>query len=426
MSEPNPARLLLLSPTTTYRVEDFLKAVDLLNTPVTLIVASEKRSAMEHASAGGLVRVALNQPDKALAQIDALHAEAPLDAIVSVDQGAAWLAAEAARRLGLRGHNPEAVTLASSKALTRRRFAERGVPGPSFFSVDRDEDPRALCARVTEESGWPCVLKPLGLSGSRGVIRADDPDAFVAAFERVSSLLKSLDDDHPDLHQSILVESFMPGGEVAVEAMMVSGDLEVLAIFDKPDPLDGPFFEETLYITPSRLPHETQREVGEAVAQAAWALGLDDGPVHAEVRLTPEGPRVLEVAARSIGGLCARTLQFATGLSLETIILAHALGLDPPLERERQAAGVMMIPIPRAGFLREVRVADAREVPGVEDVVITHPRARLTPLPEGASYLGFIFARAQTPGAVELALREAHQRLEILIDDEALSVREHD
>jgi biotin carboxylase len=251
------------------------------------------------------------------------------------------------------------------------------------------------------------------------VIRADDPAQFVAAFHRIAAILRL-----PDVHgsgetrEALLVEAFVPGVEVALEGLLVDGRLHTLALFDKPDPLDGPYFEETIYVTPSRLPEEVQRRIAEVTADACDALGLDEGPVHAELRVNADGPLVLEVAARSIGGLCSRTLRFGTGLSLEELILRHALKWPiDSLERERRPAGVMMIPIPRAGRLVAVHgTDDARAVPGIEEVSITaHAGQELVPLPEGAQYLGFIFGRAETPAAVEAALRRAHACLAIEI-----------
>jgi biotin carboxylase len=266
---------------------------------------------------------------------------------------------------------------------------------------------------------FPCVLKPLVLSASRGVIRADDEAGFVAAVERIRAILRA-----PDVAEmgqgtdAILVEGFVPGLEVALEGLLEAGVLRTLALFDKPDPLDGPFFEETIYVTPSRLPEPTQRAVEHVTAQAARALGLTDGAVHCELRLTPAAaglrPVVLEIAARSIGGLCGRTLRFGTGMSLEELILRRALGRPvPSFERERVAAAVMMIPIPRGGVLEEVRGLDeARGVPHIEDVTISIPKGgEVVPLPEGSRYLGFIFSRAATPAEAEAALREAHRHL---------------
>jgi biotin carboxylase len=290
------------------------------------------------------------------------------------------------------------------------------VPVPRFRLVNLTDDPAARAAEIE----YPCVLKPLSLSASRGVIRANDAREFVAAFRRISAILEMIDVSLPDeARRALLVEEFIPGVEVALEGLLVGGTLHVLAIFDKPDPLDGPFFEETIYVTPSRLPDATQARIAAVSRDACSALGLTEGPVHAELRLNERGPFVLEVAARSIGGLCSRTLTFGTGLSLEEVILCHALGRPlASLERERRAAGVMMIPIPRAGRLAAVHGTDeAAAIDGIEEVTITmHPGQDVVPLPEGWQYLGFIFARAETPAAVEHALRRAHGRLHFTIE----------
>jgi biotin carboxylase len=266
--------------------------------------------------------------------------------------------------------------------------------------------------QVAERLPYPCVVKPLALSASRGVIRADDPAEFVAAFLRLKRLL--LGDGYVAEATSILVEDFIPGGEVALEGLLTDGELHTLALFDKPDPLDGPFFEETIYVTPSRLPAETRRAVAEVAGAAARSIGLRDGPVHAELRVNERGPWMLEIAGRSIGGLCSTILEFGAGMCLEEIILRHALGFPiPSLDRAGSAAGVMMIPIPRGGLLKGVHgEEEARAVPQVTGVEISAKLNNpIVPLPEGNSYLGFIFARAEDPAAAEAALREAHARL---------------
>jgi len=201
--------------------------------------------------------------------------------------------------------------------------------------------------------------------------------------------------------------------------------MKVLALFDKPDPLDGPFFEETIYVT-SSLDAAARQRVADAVARAAEAIGLRHGPVHAECRVNERGVFVLEVAARPIGGLCARALRFSRPdvprvVSLEELLLRHTLGESPDgWSRESCASGVMMIPIPARGVYRGVSGLDeARGVPGVDEVTITARTDQLlVPLPEGASYLGFIFARGSTSRFVEQALRSAHARLGFAIEPE--------
>jgi biotin carboxylase len=308
----------------------------------------------------------------------------------------------------------------------RTALSGAGVPVPRFRAHALAEDPRA----AAREAPYPCVLKPLIFSASRGVIRADDPASFTAAWHRVARLLSDTRAERRPREdgaaERILVEEFVPGPEVALEGLLRGGRLEVLALFDKPDPLDGPFFEETLYVTPSRHPAELQALTAQVVLEGARALGLAEGPVHAEARLAAAGPVVIEIAARSIGGLCSRTLRFGAGLTLEEVLVAHAMGRPlADVGREARAAGVMMLPIPSRGVLHGVAGEEAaRAVPGVQDVVITAPEGReLVPLPEGDSYLGFLFAKGDTPERVEAALREGHRRLRFDIRPALATVR---
>ena len=407
-------RILLLMATRTYRSRAFMRAARRLGAEV--VVGSERRQALAKAKPGTTITVDFRHPERAVAQIAAAAHERPFDAIVGVDDDTTLIAALAAAALGVPHNHPDAVRATRDKHLMRRLLADAGVPSPWFELVALDEDMEAAARRVP----YPCVVKPVFLSASRGVIRADDPPGFVAAVERVRAILAE-----PEVAAAggedarrVLVEGFIAGVEVALEGMLIGGALKVLALFDKPDPLDGPYFEETIYVTPSRLPDEDQRRVAAATERAAAALGLREGPVHAELRVNGDGAWIVEIAARSIGGLCSDTLEFSGGMSLEELILLHAVGADVSrFERERQPAGVMMLPIPRAGVLRAVHgVADARAVPGIVDVTISIPIGdEVVPLPEGHRYLGFIFARGETPADVEVALREAHRRLEVQI-----------
>jgi biotin carboxylase len=402
-------RLLLLLPTRTYRTEDFVDAAHRLG--VDLVCASERPSTLESLSPDTLLTLDFSDPAAAAVRAVEWSADRPLAAVVGVDDVTAPAAAAIAERLGLRASAPAAVTAARDKFQMRQCLAAAGVPVPRFRRIALEEAP-LRAARGVE---YPCVLKPLALSASRGVIRANTADQFVAAFERIRALLQRDDVSvSGDAARFLLAEEYVPGLEIALEGLLSGGALHTLALFDKPDPLEGPFFEETIYVTPSRLPAAIQESIRTTTAAACAALGLTEGPVHAELRLNDDGPWVLEVAARSIGGLCSRTLRFGTGMTLEEIILRHAL--DWPiatLERERQAAGVMMIPIPRAGRLEGVRgLDDAKAVPLIEDVVVSaHVGQTLVPLPEGFQYLGFVFARGAAPADVEDALRIAHARL---------------
>jgi biotin carboxylase len=407
-------RLLLLMTTQTYRANAFLEAARRLRVPV--VVGSERPQALSAVNPAGHLTLDFLAPEVATQTILDFHQHYPISAVVAADDDGVILAAMAAAALGL-PHNPVAAVLAArDKYRMRQILAAAALPGPRVWRYDIGHDPAEMARQVE----YPCVLKPLSLSASRGVIRADDPAQFVTAFQRLVAILQ-----RPEVAasarraaQAILVETFIPGREVACEGLLTDGQLRLLTLFDKPDPLDGPFFEETIYVTPSRLPAPLQDAVKACTADVAAALGLRHGPVHAELRINAQGPWPLEIAPRSIGGLCSRTLRFGSDLSLEEVILRHALGHDVrSLEREKPAAGVMMIPIPRAGILRQVRgLEEARQVPGIDDISMTIPIGHeVVPLPEGSRYLGFIFARDDTPAAVEAALREAHRRLTVVI-----------
>jgi biotin carboxylase len=411
-------RLLLILPSATYRAPDFMAAARELGVAVT--VASDRRAAMSVAMGEHALTLRLSDPRDAAAAIVARARQTPFAAIVGVDDQGVMTAALAAERLGLPHNPPAAVARTRDKAAMRQALADAHVPQPRFVLLPAGADVPA----AARETGLPCVVKPLSLSGSRGVIRAEDSDEARAAAERVRMILATAGepDDAP-----LLIESYLPGAEVAVEGLLRSGHLQVLAIFDKPDPLEGPYFEETLYVTPSRLPATVLAEVARVTAQAASALGLCEGPVHAELRVDDQNVRVLELAARSIGGLCSRALRFGVGVSLEQLILRHALGLDvDDLGRESMAAGVMMLPIPQAGTLIAVDGQEqARGVPGIGGLEITIARGRpVVPLPEGDRYLGFLFASAPTPEAVECSLREAHARLRVRIEPGAGPARD--
>ena len=413
-------RVMLLIPSASYRAPDFMEAAARLG--VEVVVGTDKRSPLEGAAHGGLATFDFVDLERGANEIEAYATLHPVDTIVAVDDGGTLLAARAARRLEL-PHNPvSAVEATRDKSLLRARLQAAGLPSPLWHVAHVTEPPEALAATVRERVGYPVVVKPLALSASRGVIRADDERTFVAAFERVTAILKTEEAlaecgaRHAD---RVLIEGYIPGIEVSLEGLLDEGRLRTLAIFDKPDPLVGPYFEETIYVTPSRLPEEQQRLIETTAERACLALGLRDGPVHVELRLDGGQAYPVDIAARSIGGLCARTLQFGTGMSLEELLLRHATGAGiPTYERDARAAGVMMIPIPRAGTLRAVEgVATAEAVPLIESVTISIPvGGKVTPLPEGTEYLGFIFARGETPDAVEQALRDAHAALRFEID----------
>ena len=405
------ARILLLIPSRTYRTHDFMEAAGRLG--IEVVVGSEHRPALAGLMKDRHLRLDFNDVKRSTARIVEYARQHSLSAVVAVDDSGTVLAASAAEALGL-AHNPvAAVRAARDKSLMRERFQAAGLATPGYITIGIDHDPATIAGSLR----FPSVVKPLDLSGSQGVIKVDDADSFPAVFKRVGAIVAACQPNGS--RAAVLVEDFIPGDEFAVEALLRHGELEVLAIFDKPDPLDGPFFEETIYVTPSRLDAATQSRIIETTSRAARALGLRDGPIHAELRVNADGVWVLELAARSIGGLCSRTLRFGSGISLEELILRHAAGLPlPSHEREGPAAGVMMLPIPAAGRLRAVEgQAEAKQVPGIDGLVITiPPNEILTPLPEGDRYLGFMFARGETPADVEAGLRQAHARLRVVLD----------
>ncbi|WP_322822451.1 ATP-grasp domain-containing protein [Chloroflexus sp.] len=400
--------LLLLTTPSSYRLPAFLDAARRIGVQIT--VAEDTPPALSRPLPGRLL-IDFGDRAAALQAIRNLHTNQPLSAILPVDDSGVELAALACADIGLPFNRPEAAAAARDKHLMRQLFARAGVPSPAFRLCTTADDLSALVQAVT----FPCVVKPLRLNGSRGVIRADNPAQCLAAIRRLAALLDRI--EGVGVHE-FLIEDFVPGFEVALEGLIDHGQVQVLALFDKPDPLDGPFFEETIYVTPSRLPEATQAAICAVTAAAARAVGLERGPLHAELRINEHGPWMIELANRSIGGLCSRTLRFGTDASLEELILRQAAGLPvDTLSREGQAGGVMMIPIPQAGILRAVDgVAEARAIPGIEAVEITAPlNYPLTPLPEGDSYLGFIFARGSDPATVEAALRTAHACLRFTI-----------
>jgi biotin carboxylase len=399
--------VLLVATTTGYQTRMFADAARRLG--FDLVLATDRCHVLEDPWGDRAVPVHFADPHGAR---DALVANGPFDAVLAVADRPTLVASIAAEALGLPHNSPAAVTASRDKFLARQRFQAAGLPVPDFFRVPLAAD----AADTARRASFPCVLKPLGLSGSRGVIRANDVEEFIAAFERIRAILDGVDVQilREEQNRYIQVESFIDGREFALEGLLTHGELQVLAIFDKPDPLDGPFFEETLYVTPSRESIETQQKIIEAIRKAVRALGLTHGPIHAEMRVNQKGVWVLEVAARPIGGLCARSLRFDGGVPLEELILRHAVGQDVSRAIPSDpASGVMMIPIPQCGIYQGVSgVEEASAVPDVEEVAITAKEGhKILPLPEGSSYLGFIFARGKSPECVEQALRQAHASL---------------
>jgi biotin carboxylase len=409
-AEVTMARVLLLVPARTYRATDFLIAASRMG--LELVVGSDGALPL-----GGhpVVRVNPNDPERSVARLVA--ESGPVDAVVAADTPMLVLAATVAARLGLPHNRVEAVRAAADKATQRRRWAAAGVAQPAFRIVPAGASEGALEAAAARV-GYPCVIKAVSLSGSQGVLRADDGAAAADAARRIRQILRvaGRPTDEP-----LLVEAYIPGWELSVDGLLTGGELTVTAVFDKPDTPEGPTFEETVLLTPSRLPQPILSGALRTAERAAGALGLRHGPMHAELRLdTRHGgrrPTMLELAARSIGGLCSRALCFLDGASLEQLVLANALDRHVTTQRLARPAGVLMLPVERAGVLQAVHGrTQAAAVPGITGLSITIPVGQpVQPLPEGDRYLGFVFAEAATHQEVQEALRAARRRLRVVI-----------
>jgi biotin carboxylase len=417
-------RVLLVSTTTGYQLRAFNDAAEALG--IELVFATDRCDHLADPWQDAAIPVRFYEPEAGVAAIVAAAARRPIDGVIAVGDRPMVLAAKAASRLGLTWHSVEGATASTDKRRSRAALAAAGLPSPRFsvMPVTAPAGPTLVGEQRSIPIDLPCVLKPVGLSGSRGVIRANSASEFAEAFDRISALLArpQIRASRDGLDGEILVEGYIVGREYALEGVMTRGDLTAFTIFDKPDPLVGPYFEETVYLTPAHLGSAKHAGIVAHVERAARALGLVHGPIHAECRMTPDGlVYVLEVAGRPIGGLCARVLRFEPGLvSLEEVLLRHAVG--EPIDgftREADAAAVMMIPIPKNGLLKGVAGEDAaRAIPGVEDVRITAKIDQLLEtLPEAGSYLGFIFARATDPAQAERAVRAAHAALRFQIDE---------
>lgn len=383
-----------------------------------LTVASEHDSTFSSAEPDRLLTLDFADPMRAAQQVRAFAVEYPITAVFGVDDGTAIVAAHASRALGIGRNRVEAVEAAGNKHLQRELLSAGGVPVPGFRACSLQENAAALATEVS----YPCVVKPAALAASRGVIRVDAPDRFGQVFDRVAAIVDGATAELGSRADSeILVEDYVPGPEFALEGWLDEGRLTVLALFDKPDPLEGPYFAETIYVTPSCYSSDIQAALTACAESAARAIGLGFGPVHVELRYNENGPWLIELAARPIGGKCGKGLRFGPdgSISLEQLLLGKTLGRfrDVP-ERESSATAVMMIPVQRAGILKQVfGVTEALSVRHVTDVMVTvHLGQQLVPLPEESRYVGFIFARGETSEAVERAVRRAHESLDFVID----------
>jgi predicted ATP-grasp superfamily ATP-dependent carboligase len=409
--EPSHKKLLILASKLGYQTRSFAAAAKALGIEVQF--ATDRCHKLDDPWGDGALPLNFADPRAAAEEIARQANSQQPEAILALGDRPTATAAYAARALGLAGNDPYAVERSRSKLAQREVLRDAGLPVPEFFSFAVGDTIQNILPKVK----FPCVVKPLSLAASQGVIRANDEAQFRNAVSRIKALLES-----PEIQVTreaglnrLLVESYIPGKEVAIEGLLDCGRLRVLAIFDKPDPLEGPYFEETIYVTPSRLAENQQIALRDCASRAVAALGLTQGPTHAEFRVNNAGPWVLEIAPRPIGGLCSRALRFGPRkISLEELLICHILNLGgADVEREAQASGVMMIPVPRGGIFEGVDgLGDAAKVPNVTEIEITaRVKDYVAAWPEGASYLGFIFARAAGAEEVEAGLREAHAKL---------------
>ncbi len=408
MPNPNNPRLLLIAEPGSYRIAAFLGAARRLGMGV--LIASRGRDSLVSEVYDGL-HIDLADHASALAAILAQAGVTPFDGVLGIDDGTVELAAMAAREMGLPHNPPEAARFTRRKDLARARLARASCPVPAHRLLDLAQPLRAQIADIA----FPCVVKPLALSASRGVIRADDPAQLAAACARIAPMLAEAESAFEKRH--LLAEAYIGGVEVAFEGYLYRGELTTLAIFDKPDPLTGPYFAETIYVAPSRLPGGLQSVVRQRVAEACAAYGLTEGPVHAELRIDDGEAWILEVAARTIGGDCARCLDDGEAFNLEALVISLAVGRPDPPQPPATARGVMMIPVRERGILRRVEgVSEALRVAHIDDIeIITRRGNEMIPLPEGNQYPGYIFARADTPGEVVTALRQACAKLNFVV-----------
>ena len=416
-TEPTNARkrLLLFATKLGYQTRMFNAAAEKLG--VDLVFVTDRCNRLDDPWNDRAIGVHFENPEAAAHSVLEAQRESRVDGVLATGDRPGPTAAYVARSLGILHNHPASVEACRNKLGMREVLRHAGLAVPTFRSVVLHPLPEPALLGIA----FPCVLKPLSLSASQGVVRANNREEFVAGAVRLKHLLESPEiraTREPSLDR-MLVESYLPGREVAVEGLITEGEPRILAIFDKPDPLVGPYFEETIYVTPSRLTGPEQQAIQKSFLDSVRALGLTHGPVHAEFRLNEGGVWPIELAPRPIGGLCAQALRFnisgtAEVIGLEELLLRHALDLPgASAQREPTASGVMMIPVPHGGILEKVDgEQEASRVPGITKLEIT---ARLhdyiAAWPEGSSYLGFLFARADDPATVEASLRQAHARL---------------
>ena len=399
--------MLLVAPSGSYRISAYTRAAAQLGMPI-LVVSNSAHSLVSDVANG--ITVDFSQPQQALDDILASVGSLPVACVLATDDSCVGLCSDLASALGLPQNSAAAARLTQRKDLAREALRAAGCRTPDFQVIQiANADSSDL------EVDFPVVVKPLSLAASRGVIRADNRQQYLDAVKRIDAIL-DVSGVTGEAREQLLVESYIDGSEYAIEGFMVDGEFRLLTIFDKPEPLTGPYFEETYYLTPSRLKTDQRNSLLSEVARCCQAYGLAQGPVHAEARITDQGPVLLELAARTIGGQCGQLIEFSMRQKLEELVIQGMCGMDLPTTEQHEAAGVLMIPITQNGILQRVEgLTQAQQTPFVRDIEIhISPGYELVPLPEGASYLGFIFAQAPTFDEAYAALRQAHAALKFV------------
>lgn len=403
--------ILLLVPTETYRAEAFITGAAALG--VSLTIASERRQAMAASMGRRTLVVSMQNPEVGLKQIEQAADNMQFDAIISVDDGGLATAALASKKLGLKYISTNSAQMSNNKIAMRKRLEQTEISKP-WFLVHKPTNKISITTGAIPS--FPIIVKPASLSGSIGVMRIDAPEDVESAL----ALCESIQMDHGcGGDTQTLIEQYISGVECAVEAMVFNDQLKILAIFDKPRPLEGPYFAETIYVAPSERDREIQNKLQSTLEEARKALEIKTGPIHAEFRITSDREvYLIELAARSIGGMCSNAIPLSGGRSLEELIIAEALGMEiPEFAIENQASGVFMMPVPAKGVLRSISgVEEAKSTRWITNVTLSMMiNSEVSPIPYDARYVGFIFAKAPTSRAVVEALEEAFKKIEIEI-----------
>lgn len=404
MSDILGKRLLLISHHNSYRIASYIKAAKNLSLDVT--IASQGKHSLVTEVADGL-HVNFDDTESALKEIIKENNKKPFAGILGSDDQTVELAAQAAKVLHLPHNPPEAAQYSHRKDLARAKLtlADRNVPFHCLLNLTKPIKNQII------DLPLPCVVKPLNMSASRGVIRVDNTEQLKVACERLRPILA----DSPNIFEQthILIEAYIDGIEIAYEGYLQNKKLNTITIFDKPDQLTGPYFAETIYVTPSSLDNDLQLAIKMEIEKSCKAYGLVTGSIHAECRIDKNNKVwILEIASRTIGGDCARILD-NNNYSLEEMAILLSIGKNITIKKSKKARAVMMIPIKQKGLLKRVEgLSLANKVKHIDSIdIIINQGHELIPLPEGNQYLGYIFSSADTSEKATEAIRMAYDIL---------------